>query len=112
MRLRKGVVGAHRRARDINLGPENALEALRLLGGGAFVPVLWGTFALAVHAWDQPVETPLRLAPTPSRHFDVCAFHACRSRSNYGLIRQRGPVAPNDPYQGRSNALAAAFSLR
>jgi L-ascorbate metabolism protein UlaG (beta-lactamase superfamily) len=48
---------------DIHLGPENALEALTLLGGGAFLPVHWGTFALAVHDWDQPVETLLTVAP-------------------------------------------------
>lgn len=45
----------------IHLGPENALEALRLLGSGAFLPVHWGTFALAMHAWDQPAETLLSL---------------------------------------------------
>ncbi len=45
----------------IHLGPENALEALSLLGGGAFLPVHWGTFALAMHAWDEPAETLLRL---------------------------------------------------
>ncbi len=48
---------------DIHLGPENALEAHRLLGGGAFLPVHWGTFSLALHAWDEPVETLLALAP-------------------------------------------------
>ena len=47
----------------IHLGPENALEALALLGGGAFLPVHWGTFSLAMHAWDQPPETLLTLAP-------------------------------------------------
>ena len=47
---------------DIHLGPENALEALQLLGGGAFLPVHWGTFSLAMHAWDQPAETLLGLA--------------------------------------------------
>lgn len=41
---------------DIHLGPEHALEALALLGGGAFLPVHWGTFALSTHAWDQPAE--------------------------------------------------------
>jgi L-ascorbate metabolism protein UlaG (beta-lactamase superfamily) len=48
---------------DIHLGPENALKALALLGGGAFLPVHWGTFCLAMHAWDQPAETLLKLAP-------------------------------------------------
>ncbi len=47
----------------IHLGPENALQALALLGGGSFLPVHWGTFNLALHAWDDPAETLLALAP-------------------------------------------------
>jgi len=47
----------------IHLGPENALKALELLGGGAFLPVHWGTFSLAMHAWDDPAETLMALAP-------------------------------------------------
>ncbi len=46
---------------DIHLGPRNALQAHALLGGGAFLPVHWGTFNLALHAWDEPAETLLRL---------------------------------------------------
>lgn len=53
---------------DIHLGPANALEALRLLGGGAFLPVHWGTFSLALHAWDEPAETLLQLAPRQGVH--------------------------------------------
>ncbi len=57
-------VGAHHPAwGDIHLGPENALKAHQLLGGGRFLPVHWGTFALAMHPWDSPAETLLRLAP-------------------------------------------------
>jgi L-ascorbate metabolism protein UlaG (beta-lactamase superfamily) len=48
---------------DIHLGPENALEALARLGGGALLPVHWGTFSLAMHAWDAPVEALVELAP-------------------------------------------------
>ena len=53
---------------DIHLGPVNALEALRLLGGGALLPVHWGTFSLAMHDWDEPAETLLRLAPKQGVH--------------------------------------------
>lgn len=49
---------------DIHLGPENALQAHALLGGGAFLPVHWGTFNLAFHAWDEPAELLVKLAPT------------------------------------------------
>jgi L-ascorbate metabolism protein UlaG (beta-lactamase superfamily) len=48
---------------DIHLGPANALEALALLGGGPFLPVHWGTFSLAMHAWDQPAEALLEWGP-------------------------------------------------
>jgi L-ascorbate metabolism protein UlaG (beta-lactamase superfamily) len=47
---------------DIHLGPTNALEAFRLLGGGTLMPVHWGTFDLALHAWDEPAETLVTLA--------------------------------------------------
>jgi L-ascorbate metabolism protein UlaG (beta-lactamase superfamily) len=57
-------VGGHHPAwGDIHLGPENALKALALLGGGPFLPIHWGTFALATHDWDQPPETLLTRAP-------------------------------------------------
>ena len=49
---------------DIHLGPLNALKAHALLGGGAFMPVHWGTFSLAMHAWDEPADTLLAHAPT------------------------------------------------
>ena len=48
---------------DIHLGPANALEAHALLGGGVLLPVHWGTFCLAMHAWDEPAETLLAMAP-------------------------------------------------
>jgi L-ascorbate metabolism protein UlaG (beta-lactamase superfamily) len=49
---------------DIHLGPEHALEAWSLLGGGPFLPIHWGTFNLALHAWDEPMETLIELAPS------------------------------------------------
>jgi len=40
----------------IHLGPDNALTAFEMLGGGTLLPVHWGTFSLAFHAWDDPAE--------------------------------------------------------
>jgi L-ascorbate metabolism protein UlaG (beta-lactamase superfamily) len=51
---------------EIHLGPENALAAHALLGGGPLLPVHWGTFNLAIHAWDEPAETLVKLAPKDS----------------------------------------------
>jgi L-ascorbate metabolism protein UlaG (beta-lactamase superfamily) len=41
----------------IHLGPENALLAHEWLRGNMLLPVHWGTFNLAIHAWDEPAET-------------------------------------------------------
>jgi L-ascorbate metabolism protein UlaG (beta-lactamase superfamily) len=47
---------------SIHLGPENALKAFDMLGGGTLLPVHWGTFNLALHDWDDPAETLLTLS--------------------------------------------------
>ena len=52
----------------IHLGPDNALEALKLLGGGSFLPVHWGTFDLAIHDWDEPAERLIEVAPSFDAH--------------------------------------------
>jgi len=51
---------------DMHLGPDNAMQAARLLGAEVFLPIHWGTFPLAMHRWDQPPERLLELAPTSS----------------------------------------------
>ncbi|HYH99902.1 MBL fold metallo-hydrolase [Hyalangium sp.] len=47
---------------NIHLGPENALKAHAMLGGGTLMPIHWGTFDLALHPWAEPAETLLQLA--------------------------------------------------
>jgi L-ascorbate metabolism protein UlaG (beta-lactamase superfamily) len=47
---------------NIHLGPANALTAFEQLGGGTLLPIHWGTFNLALHAWNEPAETLLSLA--------------------------------------------------
>jgi len=42
---------------QIHLGPDKALIAHRMLGGGALLPVHWGTFDLGLHPWSEPLET-------------------------------------------------------
>ena len=41
---------------DIHLNPEQAVEAHRTLRGSLLLPIHWGTFNLAFHAWDEPAE--------------------------------------------------------
>ncbi|MDQ3368039.1 MAG: MBL fold metallo-hydrolase [Myxococcota bacterium] len=49
---------------SIHLGPANALEAFRMLGGGTLLPVHWGTFSLGFHGWNEPGEQLVELAPS------------------------------------------------
>ncbi len=43
--------------RSIHLGPEGAAEAFQSLGNsGLLMPIHWGLFDLALHAWRQPIE--------------------------------------------------------
>ena len=50
-------VGAyHRSWPDWHLGPEQAVLAHRMVRGRTMLPVHWGLFDLAMHAWTEPVE--------------------------------------------------------
>ncbi|GAB2969732.1 MBL fold metallo-hydrolase [Hymenobacter coalescens] len=59
---------------DIHLGPAHAVQAHQALRGRVLLPIHWGTFNLAFHAWREPVEWVQReaaqvgatlLLPTP-----------------------------------------------
>jgi L-ascorbate metabolism protein UlaG (beta-lactamase superfamily) len=53
-------VGAYNAAwRDVHIGPEQAVEAHRMLRGKLLLPVHWGTFDLALHTWTEPAERVL-----------------------------------------------------
>ena len=41
---------------DIHLNPEQAVQTHIMLGGRVMLPLHWGTFNLAMHAWDEPAE--------------------------------------------------------
>lgn len=47
---------------DVHLGPEQAVEAHQRVGGGMLLPVHWGLFDLALHAWTEPMERILAAA--------------------------------------------------
>jgi len=65
----------------IHLGPDNAVRAFDALGGkGLMMPIHWGLFDLALHAWRQPIERLMELvdekgikvwAPEPGRPTEV-----------------------------------------
>jgi L-ascorbate metabolism protein UlaG (beta-lactamase superfamily) len=79
----------------IHLGPDNAAKAFEAMmqggagaRGGLMMPIHWGLFNLALHAWKQPVERMLELAdekgiklwlPEPGAPSEVIAGVGLRS---------------------------------
>ncbi len=64
---------------DWHIGPEQAVRAHQMVRGQLMLPVHWGAFALAAHAWTAPVERVLRAAevagvklviPRPGQSFE------------------------------------------
>ena len=47
---------------DIHMGPLGAIEAHQLLRGRVLLPLHWGTFNLAYHAWTAPAEEVVQAA--------------------------------------------------
>jgi L-ascorbate metabolism protein UlaG (beta-lactamase superfamily) len=42
---------------DIHMGPDGAMRMFHAMGGtGLMMPIHWGLFSLALHAWRQPIE--------------------------------------------------------
>jgi len=71
---------------DIHLGPEGAVRSFRALGGhGLLMPIHWGLFDLALHAWTKPIESvfaveDLKLwSPTPGLPSEVVSCEEIRS---------------------------------
>ena len=73
----------------IHLGPDGAARAFEAMGGkGPLMPIHWGLFDLALHAWRQPIERMTELAeergialwtPEPGRPTEVVAGVEVRS---------------------------------
>jgi L-ascorbate metabolism protein UlaG (beta-lactamase superfamily) len=76
---------------SIHLGPDGASRAFEALGGaGLMMPIHWGLFDLALHAWRQPMERMLEVAeergirlwaPEPGRPTEVVT--GVEERSNW-----------------------------
>jgi L-ascorbate metabolism protein UlaG (beta-lactamase superfamily) len=51
--------------RQIHMGPDGAARAFADMGpGGLLMPIHWGLFDLALHAWEWPIERMLEVAGT------------------------------------------------
>jgi hypothetical protein len=48
---------------SVHMGPDGAARAFTAMGGrGLLMPIHWGLFDLALHAWRQPIERIAELA--------------------------------------------------
>jgi L-ascorbate metabolism protein UlaG (beta-lactamase superfamily) len=47
---------------DWHIGPEQAIDAHRLVRGNVMIPIHWGLFSLAPHTWTEPVERAVAAA--------------------------------------------------
>jgi L-ascorbate metabolism protein UlaG (beta-lactamase superfamily) len=71
---------------DIHMGPDGAARTFQALGGqGLLMPIHWGLFDLALHAWKQPIERIFSLdglklfSPQPGSPTEVTAQIEVRS---------------------------------
>ncbi len=74
---------------EIHMGPDGAVRAFRAMGSaGLLMPVHWGLFDLALHAWRQPIERLVEIAdaerlklwqPEPGKPTEVVRGTALRS---------------------------------
>jgi L-ascorbate metabolism protein UlaG (beta-lactamase superfamily) len=75
--------------KSIHMGPDGAAEVFAAMGAtGLLMPIHWGLFNLALHAWRQPIERITQLAdtngiklwsPAPGVPTDVIAGEQLRS---------------------------------
>jgi len=84
----------------VHLGPDNAIEAWRQIGSGKLLPIHWGTFNLAMHAWDDPAERLFAKSPEgllmprlgqpvdPARDQGVDPWWRAVSRKSSGVVRR------------------------
>jgi L-ascorbate metabolism protein UlaG (beta-lactamase superfamily) len=74
---------------SIHMGPDGAVRSFNALGGhGLLMPIHWGLFDLALHAWRQPIERITGIAdaegiplwsPEPGKPAEVVAGKELRS---------------------------------
>ncbi len=71
---------------DIHMGPDGAVRMFQAMGGkGLMMPIHWGLFDLALHAWRQPIERIFAIeglkiwTPAPGMPTEVCAETELRS---------------------------------
>lgn len=89
--------------KDVHMGPDGAAEAFAAMGGsGLLMPIHWGLFDLALHAWREPIQRMTELAdergmslwsPTPGAPTEVFAGQELRTAWWRAVAPQREEAA-------------------
>lgn len=87
--------------RDVHIGPEQATLAATLVRAEVMLPVHWGTFDLALHAWTEPIERILRAA---GRHGVPVATPRPGESVDLGLALPQQRWWPELPFEGADEA--------
>ena len=94
---------------DVHLGPEQAVAAHRMLGGKLMLPIHWGTFDLALHAWTEPAE---RIVVAAGKH----GVHVAIPRPGQRIEPARAPKVtrwwPELPWKRAEDAPVRSSGLK
>ncbi len=60
--IKVGAYGPDQAWLDVHMAPEDSVQTAIDIGAKVVLPVHWGTFNLAYHAWDEPAERVLLAA--------------------------------------------------
>lgn len=102
-------VGAYDQAwADVHLGPEQAIEAHRMVRGDLLIPVHWGLFDLALHSWTEPIERTLVAA-------DAAGVRVASPRPGESVMADRATRErwwPDVPWKTADEAPVVSSGLR
>lgn len=94
--------------RDSHLGPEQAVTAHRMLNGRVMLPIHWGTFNLAMHAWTEPVE---RVLAEAQKHGVTVATPRMGETVDATAVQPAARWWPEIPWQTGSDAPVVSSNL-
>lgn len=90
--IKVGAYGPGQGWIDIHMPPEASVQVHLDVQGKRMLPVHWGTFNLALHAWDEPIERTL--AAAKAKHVNVLtpkpgeSVSAAQAHSNLAWWRE------------------------
>ena len=79
---------------DSHLGPEQAVDAFIMARGRLMLPIHWGTFSLALHAWTEPAERLMVAAKKRGVHLVIPLVGGSVTPSTSATVQRWWPEVP------------------